>query len=271
MEEALLAERPPALEIGVSPAAPMEAPPPQETQSPAYWPASPMPPRPLTPPPGFLCATLEDRRAPVVGVSVLGLAGAELEARVRQISLQQRTDMNFIPVFLTDSPSSEVFVRYGYAFEYLPAWRYANAMDDATAARLRFLARKWNFRSVSYLDAGVQSGPPSDGDARSPPAEDDATISSMRATGGVAIALAPTPAEAADQAAISEDARMIRESGLFDEEWYLANNRDVAASGEDPVAHYLRTGAKERRDPSPLFDTAYYAQQMDRHGRRDGG
>ena len=33
---------------------------------------------------------------------------------------------------------------------------------------------------------------------------------------------------------------------------------DVAKAGTDPVVHYLRHGAREGRNPSPLFDTARY-------------
>ena len=36
----------------------------------------------------------------------------------------------------------------------------------------------------------------------------------------------------------------------------------------DPVEHYLTTGAPRGYDPSPLFQTGYYARQM---ARRDLG
>ncbi|WP_415765101.1 glycosyltransferase family 4 protein [Pseudomonas sp. ZB1P45] len=47
-------------------------------------------------------------------------------------------------------------------------------------------------------------------------------------------------------------------SGLFDREWYLATNTDIAASGTDPLAHYLEHGWKEGRNPSAFFDGAWY-------------
>lgn len=53
-------------------------------------------------------------------------------------------------------------------------------------------------------------------------------------------------------------ARMIRLSGLFDRRWYLATYPDVAASGTDPVRHFLAHGAAEQRDPGPHFDTGHY-------------
>lgn len=53
---------------------------------------------------------------------------------------------------------------------------------------------------------------------------------------------------------------LVKVSGLFDEVWYLEHYPDVAMSGLDPIQHYLRFGAAERRNPSPHFDTNYYLQ-----------
>ncbi len=47
-------------------------------------------------------------------------------------------------------------------------------------------------------------------------------------------------------------------SGLFDGDWYLTHNPDVAAAKVDPLAHYLNTGAAEGRLPGPRFDVAWY-------------
>lgn len=52
--------------------------------------------------------------------------------------------------------------------------------------------------------------------------------------------------------------RAVAASPLFDAAWYLQNNPDVAARGEDPVQHYLRFGAAEGRDPGPGFRTSWY-------------
>ncbi|MBL3599980.1 MAG: hypothetical protein JMN25_08930 [gamma proteobacterium endosymbiont of Lamellibrachia anaximandri] len=51
---------------------------------------------------------------------------------------------------------------------------------------------------------------------------------------------------------------LLKDSGLFDESWYLAEYPDVAEAGIDPVQHYLRYGASEGRNPSPKFDTTFY-------------
>jgi hypothetical protein len=51
-------------------------------------------------------------------------------------------------------------------------------------------------------------------------------------------------------------AELIRRSGLFDPEWYSANNPDVSA--ENALSHYINHGDKEGRDPHPLFDVDWY-------------
>jgi glycosyltransferase involved in cell wall biosynthesis len=51
------------------------------------------------------------------------------------------------------------------------------------------------------------------------------------------------------------------ESGLFDQEWYLTRNPDVAQAGVDPMEHYLLSGGFEGRDPSSLFDSKWYLTQ----------
>jgi len=55
--------------------------------------------------------------------------------------------------------------------------------------------------------------------------------------------------------------KLIRESGLFDTSYYLDRNPDVAESGMNPLAHYLKVGFKEGRDPNPLFETSYYLKE----------
>jgi len=45
---------------------------------------------------------------------------------------------------------------------------------------------------------------------------------------------------------------------FFDTGFYLFHNPDVVRAGVNPLAHYLRAGAREGRDPSPHFNTKYY-------------
>ncbi len=58
--------------------------------------------------------------------------------------------------------------------------------------------------------------------------------------------------------------RLVKKSGLFDAEYYCAENCDVRASGLDPLAHYLNRGFIEQRRPSPLFDHTFYLHQYPR-------
>ena len=54
---------------------------------------------------------------------------------------------------------------------------------------------------------------------------------------------------------------LISRSGLFDREFYLGENPDVAASGLDPVRHYFLSGAREGRNPHPIFASDWYLEQ----------
>ena len=52
----------------------------------------------------------------------------------------------------------------------------------------------------------------------------------------------------------------LRNSPLFDSEYYLSANADVKSAGVDPADHYLRYGWQENRDPSPGFSTSHYLE-----------
>ena len=54
------------------------------------------------------------------------------------------------------------------------------------------------------------------------------------------------------------DYNLIKKSGLFDSEYYLANNEDVKKARVDPIKHYLKFGWKEGRNPSREFDGNKY-------------
>ena len=53
---------------------------------------------------------------------------------------------------------------------------------------------------------------------------------------------------------------LIKNSGLFNKEWYFSKYKDVKNEGIDPIQHYLRFGYTELRNPSPAFDTKFYLQ-----------
>ncbi len=50
------------------------------------------------------------------------------------------------------------------------------------------------------------------------------------------------------------------ESGLFDQEWYLKQNPDVAGWGVSPLLHYINSGEAEGRNPNPLFNVRWYLE-----------
>ncbi len=55
-------------------------------------------------------------------------------------------------------------------------------------------------------------------------------------------------------------ARLIRRSGLFEPEFYLAQCEGDPDAQKDPVGHFIRRGAACGLDPSPLFDTSAYLE-----------
>ncbi|MDB5419388.1 MAG: hypothetical protein JWP50_2807, partial [Phenylobacterium sp.] len=68
---------------------------------------------------------------------------------------------------------------------------------------------------------------------------------------------APAPvAPAGDPAA--EDRALVAKA--FDAAFYLGTNPDIGAAGVDPLAHFLVTGWREGRDPSPRFSVRDYLE-----------
>lgn len=58
--------------------------------------------------------------------------------------------------------------------------------------------------------------------------------------------------------------RIISDSGLFDEHYYLSHNDDLQKhkrAGLDLLLHFIRYGADEKRNPNVFFDTEWYLQR----------
>ena len=85
--------------------------------------------------------------------------------------------------------------------------------------------------------------------------------SSRRRIFGVVARWIRKPWRFARHLTFARDAKIIRESGLFDHAWYLRQNADVAKAGLDPLDHYMRYGYIEGRNPSPSFDSAAYIRR----------
>jgi TolA-binding protein len=79
--------------------------------------------------------------------------------------------------------------------------------------------------------------------------------------GGDTLIIEPTEEERRKSLAHRD---LVRQSDLFDGEWYLATYSDVRAIerySQDPQDHYLLFGGFEGRNPCPEFDSAYYLKQ----------
>lgn len=83
-----------------------------------------------------------------------------------------------------------------------------------------------------------------------------------RMHGGLEIAWRALRAIALRRAKRMSEIGLIEKSGLFDRTFYLNEYPDVAATGIDPLVHFVTIGAKEGRNPSPYFDTVFYARQI---------
>jgi GT2 family glycosyltransferase len=59
-----------------------------------------------------------------------------------------------------------------------------------------------------------------------------------------------------------EAIRVVRDSGLFDEAYYLKANPDIAGAGIDPLGHWVDFGSREWRNPSESFDLEFYTRLM---------
>jgi GT2 family glycosyltransferase len=56
--------------------------------------------------------------------------------------------------------------------------------------------------------------------------------------------------------------RKLLRSIYFDADYYRRNYSDVAATGVDPLVHYMTRGYSEKRQPCALFDSEYYLRQL---------
>ena len=55
--------------------------------------------------------------------------------------------------------------------------------------------------------------------------------------------------------------RVIKRSGLFDDDYYLTTSPDLKKWALFPLVHYLRTGWREGRNPNPFFDPLFYLRK----------
>ena len=68
----------------------------------------------------------------------------------------------------------------------------------------------------------------------------------------------PSKLDELGQPSILSISKYIIDTGLFDGEFYLASNPDIAAAGVDPFDHFFRYGFQEGRCPNPYFEPSWY-------------
>src|SRR6266567_2615852 len=66
------------------------------------------------------------------------------------------------------------------------------------------------------------------------------------------------PGSALQPGGIADVSARSRVKHVFDAYEYLLRNPDVAATGVDPLDHYLQTGWRQGRNPNPFFQTRWY-------------
>ncbi|WCL55127.1 rhamnosyltransferase WsaF family glycosyltransferase [Gimibacter soli] len=65
--------------------------------------------------------------------------------------------------------------------------------------------------------------------------------------------------------------RQVIATGLFDRDWYLAENADVRRCGLDPVFHYVVWGEAQGIRPNRWFDPVWYADRYMKNGKAGKG
>lgn len=66
------------------------------------------------------------------------------------------------------------------------------------------------------------------------------------------------PSHLAQLQSLRRRKKVVLDSGLFDQDWYLAQHPDVASSGMDALSHFVLYGSKELRNPNANFDAKFY-------------
>jgi FkbM family methyltransferase len=68
-------------------------------------------------------------------------------------------------------------------------------------------------------------------------------------------------AKAANTVSLFIQRKVIEKSGMFDAAWYVKQYPDLTPAGRrDPLKHYLRTGWRQGKNPSPYFISSLYLE-----------
>src|ERR1700688_1104862 len=61
---------------------------------------------------------------------------------------------------------------------------------------------------------------------------------------------------------------LVKDSGLFDEDYYFSAYPEIKTANLDPLLHYLERGAAELRNPSESFNARHYVQLCQARGEQ---
>jgi SAM-dependent methyltransferase len=149
---------------------------------------------------------------------------------------------------------------FSEAVEWLsaPETSQEQEQDEVSGLRSELAGRELQIHALNKRLASYEVELERGNAARDGLRREIAAIKSRR-SGKLAARLSPQAWR--EQRQLKQDEKLASESGLFDGDWYLAHNPDVAANGQDPLTHYLQHGGLEGRDPGPDFDSQWYLDQ----------
>jgi len=153
-------------------------------------------------------------------------------------------------------------------------WALTEADDDDHRARIDAVARAWDedrhrlddilhdeLRHCRFAESRLRAAHP---EPEETTALEPLSREPVPAPSEAAPPPPPPPVSIPMPAPLAEQVETIRNSRLFDADWYRARYPDAAVDGIDPIVHYLTIGAERGYDPNPLFQTGYYAWQLSR-------
>ena len=149
-----------------------------------WWPITAKPKRPLVPNAGWFNHALQGRATVPIGVSVCGLARAELRDVVATIARTQAERQTMTPVFLYDGVDFDIFREYGFVFERLPGrderthYSGNSTWADYCRQRRKLVERKWRLARV------ITFGETEFGEAETPESENAEPLVDDRALCG---------------------------------------------------------------------------------------
>ncbi|MBY6203106.1 glycosyltransferase [Maritalea mobilis] len=170
------------------------------------------------------------------------LASDPLEAYRQDIEKERLFDPAFYASHSPDVVNAgidllEHFFRYGHA-----EGRWPTADFDPNFYRAEHLGGDLRINPVvHYLLEGKDAGLPT-------------TTPISQVQDGTAI-----PFSIGQEAESADDfAAFCKATGVFDGDFYLSENRDLACCTTDPLQHFMEYGWKEGRDPSRIFSLEWY-------------